>query len=90
MNNLKSNILKEFIRYVSLNIVSMIGLSFYILADTLFIANGVGSVGLTSLNLVLPLWSLLSGFGLMIGTGAGIRYSIQIGKSNEFDKCGKV
>ena len=83
MNNLKSNILKDFIKYVSLNIISMIGLSFYILADTLFIANGVGSVGLTALNLVLPLWSLLSGFGLMIGIGGGIRYSIQIGKNNK-------
>lgn len=81
--NIKNNILKDFAKYVSLNVISMIGMSFYILADTFFIANGVGSIGLTGLNLVLPLWSLVSGIGLMIGMGAGIRYSIQRGKNNE-------
>lgn len=79
----EDNIIKEFSKYVSLNVISMIGMSFYILADTFFIANGVGSIGLTALNLVLPLWSLVSGIGLMIGMGAGIRYSIQRGKNNE-------
>lgn len=83
MKSLKDNILKDFIKYVSLNVISMIGLSFYILADTFFIANGVGSIGLTALNLVLPLWSLMSGFGLMIGIGAGISYSIKRGKNSE-------
>ena len=83
VENMKNNILKDFAKYVSLNVISMIGMSFYILADTFFIANGVGSIGLTGLNLVLPLWSLVSGIGLMIGMGAGIRYSIQRGKNNE-------
>lgn len=79
----KNNILSDFIKYVSLNVFSMIGLSFYILADTFFIANGVGSIGLTALNIVLPLWSLISGIGLMIGAGGGIKYSIQRGRNNE-------
>ena len=83
MKNLKDNILKDFAKYVSLNVISMIGLSLYILADTFFIANGVGSIGLTALNIVLPLWSLISGFGLMIGIGAGISYSIKRGKNNK-------
>ncbi|MDU5105709.1 MATE family efflux transporter [Clostridium sp.] len=83
MKSLKDNILKDFTKYVSLNVISMIGLSFYILADTFFIANGVGSIGLTALNLVLPLWSLMSGFGLMIGIGGGISYSIKRGKNSE-------
>ena len=83
MKNLKDNILRDFAKYVSLNVISMIGLSLYILADTFFIANGVGSIGLTALNIVLPLWSLISGFGLMIGIGAGISYSIKRGKNNK-------
>ena len=83
MKNLKDNILRDFTKYVSLNVISMIGLSLYILADTFFIANGVGSIGLTALNIVLPLWSLISGFGLMIGIGAGISYSIKRGKNNK-------
>lgn len=34
--------LKEFARYTSLNVLGMIGLSCYILADTFFISLGLG------------------------------------------------
>ena len=37
----------QFIRYASLNVLGMFGISLYILADTFFIANGVGADGLT-------------------------------------------
>lgn len=65
-----------FIKYVSLNMLSMVGLSCYILADTLFIANGVGPQGLTALNLILPLYTVISAFGLMMGVGSATRFSI--------------
>lgn len=45
----------------------MVGISCYILADTFFIARGVGRDGLTALNLALPAYSVLHGTGLMIG-----------------------
>lgn len=70
------SVLKLFIRYVSLNVLGMIGLSCYILADTFFIANGVGADGLTALNLAIPIYSLLNAVGLMIGIGTAARYSI--------------
>ena len=41
---LSNSILKSFIKYVSFNVIIMIGLSCYILADTFFVANGVGSI----------------------------------------------
>ncbi len=65
-----------FIKYVSLNMLSMLGLSCYILADTLFIANGVGSLGLAALNLILPLYNVIIGLGLLIGVGSATRFSI--------------
>lgn len=65
-----------FIKYVSFNMLSMVGLSCYILADTLFIANGVGSVGLTALNLILPLYTIISALGLLLGVGSATRFSI--------------
>lgn len=65
-----------FMKYVSFNMLSMVGLSCYILADTLFIANGVGSIGLTALNLIIPLYNIISGLGLLIGVGAATRFSI--------------
>ncbi len=67
---------KQFVRYVSLNMLGMVGLSCYILADTFFIARGMGGDGLTALNLVLPVYSIINGLGLMIGMGGGTRYAI--------------
>ena len=61
------HIFSLFLKYVSANVLGMIGFSCYILADTFFIARGIGSDALAALNLVLPAYSLLNGTGLMIG-----------------------
>lgn len=68
--------LKEFIRYITLNVLGMIGLSGYILADTFFIAKGLGANGLTALNLAIPIYSFIHGTGLMLGMGGATKYAI--------------
>lgn len=68
--------LKEFGKYSSLNILGMLGLSCYILADTFFVAEGLGSNGLAALNLAIPVYSLINGSGLMLGIGGATKYSI--------------
>ena len=70
------HIFSLFLKYVSANVLGMIGFSCYNLADTFFIARGIGSDALAALNLVLPAYSLLNGTGLMIGMGGGSRYSL--------------
>ena len=70
------SIFSLFLKYVSANVLGMIGYSCYILADTFFIARGIGSDALAALNLVLPAYSLMNGTGLMIGMGAASRYTI--------------
>ncbi len=75
-----TNIKRLFAKYVSLNIIGMIGLSCYILADTFFVARGIGSDGLTALNLAIPIYSFLNGIGLMIGMGGATRFSISKSK----------
>ncbi len=67
---------REFAAYACFNVLGMLGLSCYILADTYFIANGLGEDGLTALNLAIPVYSFIHGCGLMAGIGAGTRYSI--------------
>lgn len=74
--------LKTFVRYVSFNIMGMIGLSCCILTDTFFIARGVGADGLTALNLAIPVYSFMGGVGLMIGMGGATRYSISHGNGD--------
>ena len=76
------NIRNTFFKYVSANILGMIGLSCYILADTFFIAQGVGANGLTALNLAIPVYNFMHGLGLMIGMGGATRYSISKGNAD--------
>lgn len=52
----------------------MIGVSCYILADTYFIAEGLGSTGLAALNLAIPVYSMLCGIGQMLGMGGAIQF----------------
>ncbi|MDF2804987.1 MAG: Na+-driven multidrug efflux pump [Anaerocolumna sp.] len=65
-----------FMKYVSLNVLGMIGLSCYILADTFFVAKGLGSNGLTALNLSISIYSFIHGTGLMIGIGGATSFAI--------------
>ena len=81
MNN--TNCFKDFIKYSSLNVLGMIGLSCYILADTFFVSKGLGTNGLTALNLAIPIYSFIHGSGLMIGIGGGTKYSILKSQNNK-------
>ena len=75
---------KELARYSTLNVLGMIGLSCYILADTFFVSRGLGENGLTALNLAIPVYSFIHGSGLMLGIGGATKYSIF--KSNKENK----
>ncbi len=72
----KENIRKSFFKYVFFNIISTLGISIYILIDTYFISKGMGADGLAALNLCLPVFNFLNGFGLMFGMGGGSKFSM--------------
>ena len=74
--------LREFARYASLNVLGMLALSCYILADTFFVSLGLGAEGLAALNLAIPVYSFIHGSGLMAGMGGGTRYSILKSQGN--------
>ncbi|MCI5891846.1 MAG: MATE family efflux transporter [Clostridiales bacterium] len=74
MNN--QSCLKEFARYSSLSVLGMLGVSCYILADTFFISKGLGTNGLASLNLAIPVYNFIHGCGLMLGMGGATKFSI--------------
>lgn len=73
---MKTTIFRDFARYASLNVLGMLALSGYILADTFFVSKGLGTNGLAALNLAIPVYSFIHGSGLMIGMGGGIRYAV--------------
>ena len=72
----KQGALHEFGHYAAMNILGMIGISCYILADTYFVAQGLGSLGLAALNIAIPAYNLMNGIGLMLGVGAATQYTI--------------
>lgn len=75
----------KFFQYVSLSMISMAGISLYILADTYFISQGMGTLGIASLNLLLPAFSLVNAIGLMLGMGAATRYKIRLAEGRRKD-----
>lgn len=76
MHQKKTGLKKEFAKYAALNVMGMLGLSCYILADTYFVSNRLGADGLTALNIAISIYSFINGAGLMIGIGGATRYTI--------------
>ncbi|MEQ2442730.1 MATE family efflux transporter [Pseudoflavonifractor sp. CLA-AP-H29] len=70
------NLNSTFARYMSLNILGMVGMSGYILADTFFVAIRLGSDGLAALNLAISVFGFINGLGMMLGIGGATRYAI--------------
>ena len=80
--------LKPFAKYVSLNVLGMLGVSCYVLADTFFISNGVGNNGLNALTHAMPVFSFIQGVALLFGVGGGIKYAVAkaAGEQHEANK----
>lgn len=76
LNINKSKIRKDFALYVSQSILAMIGFSAYILADTYFVANGIGTMALAGLNIALPIYSIILGIGMLISVGGSTFFAV--------------
>jgi putative MATE family efflux protein len=61
----------------------------YNIVDRIFIGRGVGSLALSGLSVVFPIMILVAAFGMLIGIGAGVRISINMGKK-EFNLAERV
>ena len=75
--------LRKFARYTSMNVMGTLATSCYILADTFFVAKGMGTNGLAALNLAIPVFGFITGSGLMMGMGGATKYSIAAGKGED-------
>ena len=72
----EQNLNRTFARYMSLNILGMLGMSGYILADTFFVSSRLGSDGLAALNLAISVFGFINGLGMMLGIGGATRNAI--------------
>lgn len=79
----KNTPFQDFIRYSFFSIMGMIAISCYILADTFFVAQGLGTNGLAALNLAIPTYDFIHETGLMLGMGGATRFSILKSQNNQ-------
>nr|WP_321451054.1 MATE family efflux transporter [uncultured Carboxylicivirga sp.] len=60
--------------------------SLYNVVDRIFIGQGVGSLALSGLSAIFPIMVIIMAFGMLIGVGAGVRVSFNLGKK-DFDRA---
>ena len=50
--------------------------------DGIFVGHGVGADGVAAVNIVVPIYQIMSGIGLMIGAGCSVLASIHLSRQN--------
>ena len=74
---------KIFFRYLMPAIMANMVTSIYILADTIIIGKGIGADAMAALNIILPLFNIFFGTGLLFGVGGSVLMSIARGGGDE-------
>ena len=76
------NVSKLFFRYLIPAIMGTMVTSIYVLADTIIIGKGIGIDAMAALNIVLPLFNIFFGNGLLFGVGGSVLMSIARGRGD--------
>lgn len=78
------SIRKLFIKQLIPNTLGMVFGALFIIVDGIFVGNGLGSDALAAINIVVPIFTIMTGIGLMFGMGAAIIATIHLsrGKRN--------
>lgn len=63
-------------------LVGMIFNALLTLIDGVFVGQGVGSDGIAAVNIIAPVYMVVTGVGLMLGIGASVVASIQLSRDN--------
>src|SRR5690625_138938 len=74
---------KSFFQYFLPTLFGMMLMSVNIVIDGIFVGNGVGSVALASVNIAVPVFSIIISLALLIGMGGGTLYSMAMGQKNQ-------
>ncbi len=63
-------------------LVGMVFMSLQTVIDGIFVGQGVGADGMAAVNIVAPLWMVVTGLGLMFGIGASVICGIHLADKN--------
>lgn len=70
-------------RYLVPSVFATMVTSIYVLADTIIVGKGIGTIAVAALNIVLPLYNIFFGLGLLFGVGGSVLMSILRGEGDE-------
>ncbi len=73
----------DFIKFITPSVLSIISISLYMVVDAVFISRYAGSNALASVNIIMPLFSLCFGIGLMVAAGASAIIGIELGENKK-------
>lgn len=85
----KHEIRKTFFKYLIPSIGGMLGVSLYVLGDTMIVGRALGSTGLAALNISIPLINVFSGLGLLFGIGGSTAIAISRGRK-EYEEVNDI
>ncbi len=63
-------------------LVGMAFMSSQTVIDGIFVGRGVGADGMAAVNIVAPLWMVVTGLGLMFGIGASVMGGVHLAEKN--------
>lgn len=64
-------------------LVGMIFMSVQTVTDGILVGRGVGAEGIAAVNIVAPVWMIVTGLGLMFGIGASVIASMHLANDNK-------
>ena len=76
------NIPRLFTKIFMPTLLGMVSWSLMTVVDGIFVGWGVGSNGIAAINICYPIFLVLAGFALMVGTGASVVASIHLSQDN--------
>lgn len=62
--------------------IGSIAMSLMTVIDGIFVGHGVGADGVAAVNIVVPIYQIVSGVGLMLGAGCSVVASIHLSRHN--------
>lgn len=71
---------KLFRRFLIPTVLGMVFSAVFIITDGIFVGKGIGSDALAAVNMVAPLFTLATGFGLMFGMGGSVVASVNLAR----------
>lgn len=76
----KTSVKKLFIKQLVPSVLGMAFTALFVITDGIFVGRGIGSDALAAVNIIAPLFTIMTGVGLMFGMGAAILSTIHLSK----------